>query len=532
MLNNSALSLPKHSTSNNTLNTDTSGVSFQSGMTHDQFQESVKNHIINYYILKSDIQILYERLDIIHKIWISDLSKLYARLRSLYSDSPRGKLPRDPVCMYRSLLVMAFAGVHTIPKWVKAMRATPLFAILSGFDPHDTPGVGTFYDFFERLCPRYQTAHKSSHNDTKKPKTHLKQNEKLPENHKGIVGRLVQRILKYIDTPHPASPQDTLLNIFADCFVMPSAKMGLIGDIHKLTISADGTLFRTGASHFGRKTCNCRSKGIYKCDCPRKFSDTNAVWGWDSYREQYVFGYSIYEIVATGTKYNLPIFSLIAGANRHDSVLEVIALDRAIRLYPQFTFSEIALDSAHDVYAIYDLHDALGITSIIALNQKATGNYKFDPAVEINQDGIPICKGGFKMCNWGYDKKDRNRIKWRCPHKCLKNVTCKHFPCSGSYYGRVVYTKPKDDKRLFGVPPRGSKNWNNRYAERVASERSFKRKKIDYNLEDARHKSENLWFIRTVILDSCQHIDAWAAQSKTNFQSIITSWIQEASQAA
>jgi len=528
MLNTSALSLPEHNTGNNTLNTATLGDSFQSGMTHEQFQKFVKEHIINYYILTNNTRALFEQLDLIHKVWISDLSKLYAKLLPLYSDKPRGKLPRDPVCMYRSLLVMTLAGIHSIANWVTAMHTTPLFAILSGFKPDDIPGVGTFYDFFERLCPRYQTAHKSPFDNTKKPKTHLKQNEKLPENHKGIVARLVQRILKYLDKPHPARPQDTLLDIFADCFVMPSTKIGLLGDIDKLTISADGTLFKTGASPFGRKTCKCKSR----CDCPRKLSDTNAVWGWDSYREQYVFGYSIYEIVATGARYDLPIFPLIAGANRHDSVLEVIALNKAIRLYPQFTFSEIALDSAHDAYAIYDFHDALGITSIIALNQTATGNYKFEPAVKINQDGTPICKGGFKMCNWGYDKCDRNRIKWRCPHKCLKSITCEHFPCSGSYYGRVVYTKPQDDKRLFGVPPRGSKEWKNRYAKRVASERCFKRKKNDYNLEHARHRRENLWFIRTIIINSCQHIDAWAAESKINFKNIITGWIQQAGEAA
>ena len=31
------------------------------------------------------------------------------------------------------------------------LRETPLYAILSGFSFGDTPGVGTFYDFFSRI---------------------------------------------------------------------------------------------------------------------------------------------------------------------------------------------------------------------------------------------------------------------------------------------------------------------------------------------------------------------------------------------
>jgi hypothetical protein len=75
------------------------------------------------------------------------------------------------------------------------------------------------------------------------------------------------------------------------------------------------------------------------------FSDTNTVWDWDSYKEQWVFGCSIFEIISTGSKYNLPIFPPIADSNRHGSVL----------------------DSARDVYAIYALHEAFHITSNIAL---------------------------------------------------------------------------------------------------------------------------------------------------------------------
>lgn len=34
------------------------------------------------------------------------------------------------------------------------MRDDPFYALISGFDPEDTPGVGTFYDFQDRLLQR------------------------------------------------------------------------------------------------------------------------------------------------------------------------------------------------------------------------------------------------------------------------------------------------------------------------------------------------------------------------------------------
>ena len=52
-------------------------------------------------------------------------------------------VPRLPSCIFRSYLLSMAFHVPT----VSAMRLTPFYAILSGFAPDDTPGVGTFYDF-------------------------------------------------------------------------------------------------------------------------------------------------------------------------------------------------------------------------------------------------------------------------------------------------------------------------------------------------------------------------------------------------
>ena len=44
---------------------------------------------------------------------------------------------------------------------------------------------------------------------------------------------------------------------------------------------------------------------------------------------------------------------------------------------------------------------------IIALNKRNKGNFKYDPPIKVTDEGIPICKGGFKMANWGPDPERR-----------------------------------------------------------------------------------------------------------------------------
>jgi hypothetical protein len=121
----------------------------------------------------------------------------------------------------------------------------------------------------------------------------------------------------------------------------------------------------------GRKLCDCRKQGIYRCDCPRLYTDRFASWGWDSYRECFVYGHAFYELTAASSPFDLPIFLLPAQAKEHDSVNGVKALDRASKLYPELSFASFIGDSAHDNYPTYDLLGARSITPIIALKRSA-----------------------------------------------------------------------------------------------------------------------------------------------------------------
>jgi hypothetical protein len=257
--------------------------------------------------------------------------------------------------------------------------------------------------------------------------------------------------------------------------------MGLVP--HNVNISGDGTCVETGASPFGRKTCDCNS---FSCDCPRRFSDPNASWGWDSHNERYFYGYTGYFISTYNRtlKLDLPLYLRIVDAKRHDSISAVVALAEFRDLNPNITVETFISDSASDNYATYELLDKWDINAVIALNSGKRGNFKYSKCL-VNDNGVPLCPSGREMVNWGYCP-DRCRIKWRCPRVCGKCSSCDACAtCSPSSYGRVVYTKPEWDLRLFTRIPRGSDQFKAIMKERTAAERGNNRILHHYGLENS-----------------------------------------------
>ncbi len=144
------------------------------------------------------------------------------------------------------------------------------------------------------------------------------------------------------------------------------------------------------------------------------------------------------------------------------------------------------------------------IEPFVDLNERSKKN---KPSEEIDQNGIPVCRADLKMICWGIHKK-RQRIKWRCP-KYKAPSSCSHqHNCSTSKYGRVVYTRPEDDYRLFTKTPRGSKAWKKVFAKRTSVERTLKRTLVDYLIEQARARSDKRWFWLATLAALNQHLDA------------------------
>jgi hypothetical protein len=372
----------------------------------------------------------------------------------------------------------------------------------------DLPGIASYYDFINRIIkldekPRVKPKRR-------KPKKKHGKN-KMPHKRLGTVEGLVNQILKGRRLNN--RPELILQEIFAKVCVQPSIDLGLVQN--NLNISGDGTCIESGAAHFGRKICKCVE---FLCDCPRRFSDPNASWGWDSHRERYFYGYMGYFISThnRALKLDLPLYIRLLDAKRHDSISAVVALTEFRDIYPTLNVNAFISDSASDNYATYELLHNWNIGAVIALNGKNKGNNKY-PKCAANEYGVPICSAGHEMIYSGFYAKDRNRIKWRCPRvlgKCQCSDNC--ASCSLSDYGRVVYTKPEWDLRLFTRIPRGSNKFKEIMNERTAAERVNNRILNHYGLGSSKTRGKmRISFFATIAAFNI-HLDAQLAKLKAS----------------
>lgn len=91
-------------------------------------------------------------------------------------------------------------------------------------------------------------------------------------------------------------------------------------ETQKLAISGDGTCINTGGSPYGIRVCNCKSKGIFNCDCQHRFSDPDARHGWDSYHKVWFYGQCGYFLSVYNPllKSDLPLYLRLVEAQRHE----------------------------------------------------------------------------------------------------------------------------------------------------------------------------------------------------------------------
>jgi hypothetical protein len=434
--------------------------------------------------------------DEISKLYILDTDTLKPVIAPLYSYTGRKSNWQPEI--FRAFILMNMLKIPP-DKWLDKLSKNPVLRVACGFSEH-LPSLSSYYDFLNRIVkldekPRLKKK-------KRKPSKKYGKNQKMPPKHPNITRKFVDRIL--IGKRFNQRPERVLQQIFADVCVKSSIKLGLIPK--NISVSGDGTCVETGASPYGVKVCGCKD---FKCDCPRRFSDPNATWGWDSHNERYFYGYTGYFISTynKARKVDLPLLTRIVDAKRHDSVSAVVALSEFRDLYPELKIKNFISDSASDNYATYDLLDKWGINAVIALNPNNKGNFKYPEALSIDENGVPICPGGNKMVYWGFCGKDRCRLKWRCPKACGKSCQlC--VSCSPSSYGRVIYTKPKWDLRLFTKIPRGSERWKETMNERTAAERVNNRILNHYGIENSRQRGKKrISFFATIAAFNI-HLDA------------------------
>lgn len=381
------------------------------------------------------------------------------------------------------------------------MRSISYYAVLSGFDPEHVPGVGTFFDFEARLTGMKHEEHIQKPR-TKKQDTQGQSKDKNADTpkHQGIIQKLSQHIQKH---PHHMNLTDLELrinSILKTCALDRSINLNLI-DQNNLHVAGDSTKLKTWANPHGHKICSCKEK----CSCLRWFKDPKARWGYDSYRDCFVYGHTLYELTAYSLQHStqLPLSLCLSDNRRHDSVIGLLLLHKTIDSL-KYPIKTATLDKAHDALGYYLLQPFWNLNLVIPLNQRNSGHLTYPPA--LNQDGHPVCPAKLPFRPWGFCP-DRARIKWRCPTLSLTHPKpCPlPTPCSPAPYGRTVYTYPKTNPRLFTPIPRNTPLWKTHENFRSCAERSVKRKKEDFVLDYMRTGSPYRWTFRSLVAALNQH---------------------------
>ncbi|MFR8599199.1 MAG: hypothetical protein ACLVDH_09430, partial [Clostridioides difficile] len=256
------------------------------------------------------------------------------------------------------------------------------------------------------------------------------------------------------------------------------------------------------------RICDCALNGITDCKCDRYFSQTDCDIGWDSSRDCWYHGYDLYMLVASDSESDLPVFPLLSPASTHDSHGFLHCFFRMKCFLPDFNVTKLLLDSAHDAMPYYEYCRRAHITPFIDLNEKRGIKLTYKNDFTIGKDGVPVCREGRRMNHDG-SEPSKHRIKYRCPLASRKYGCSCERPCSGSKYGRTVHVAMKDNPRLFNLPPRDSETWKLEFNARISAERSNKREKLDFKLEDGRHRTTKMWYCRLYHIQMLQHLDAW-----------------------
>lgn len=418
---------------------------------HSTYQNFVVENLRKYY--PNPDALSRSTWDIIDRFWNLDLSYTDELMRSRYSVF--GPRPRTPSCMQRSYLLSIDFKVTLLTDWAAQLKINPLYAILSGFEVGDTPGVGTFYDFLNRLW--------DSDSDNLNPHVRpVKSKEVKKPKQKGakaesVEKTTVEQLFKTLEQKSfsiDEHPYGSLFRLYQKEFLEQSVKRELITP-ESLAVAGDGTPVMTSHRERRKRICDCAEKGITDCKCDRYFSQPDYDIGWDSSRDCFYHGYDLYTIVASDSDSDLPIFPLLNPASKHDSHGFLETYFRMKSFLPDFHVNKWLLDSAHDAMPYYLYCRKNGISPFIDLNEKRGIKVKYKDDFTIGKDGVPVCLAGLKMNHDGTEPS-KARIKYRCPLASRKNgCSCAH-PCSDSKYGRTVHLAMKDNPRLINFPPRDS----------------------------------------------------------------------------
>ncbi|PKM51644.1 MAG: hypothetical protein CVV02_05080 [Firmicutes bacterium HGW-Firmicutes-7] len=451
------------------------------------------------------------------KLTSLNLDPLAVHLAPYYSSTGRPALHQPEI--FRSFILMLDQNITSIDLWVKILLNDDLLALLIGCHPDELPPLGSYYDFIDRLWLHHKDLDKTDRNKlyhfpkNKRPSSKPGKGKKLSNRHPDIVKKVVSFVLD--EREFPFHYEQLLQEIFSLIAIVPSLELNLFSS-DSLTLSGDGTCVHCHSDTLGTKVCNCKSNGVYDCKCDRKFSDPDASFGWDSDLAAWYFGYTLYMLSTYNPTYHidLPLHIRFLDARRHDSINAIVALSEFRKLNSNIPITNLCLDSANDNYPTYELCNKWNIIPFIDLNANRGHPKSLPQTMAFSKEGLPLCSAGLEMVLQGFCT-GRSRHKWRCPAMCGIVDECPlGTSCSPSSYGRVVYTKPDWDVRLFPPVPRGTKAWKDVYSTRTSSERVNNRFLNDYRLHNMRIRGKKRYSFIAMMIGINIHLDARIKKAK------------------
>lgn len=487
-------------------------------------------------------------------LWELDLEPARAVLEGCYAQSPRGGKPWDPVIVVRCLALMVLVVQTSVNKWAADLAGSRVLRVLAGLrEDEGRPGVGTFYDFFARLqdgpvrktCehqerPSEAERRRSRTPRAKPPKERKPESEPVAEGGKrrkrgrkdkkktkgfvtapaqadAVTAKLVAELRACAALANPNDLLERLGTILRTVAVQGSLVRGLLGDPAKLSVGGDGSPLRTGASRYGKRTCDHPKNE--RCDCPRLYADPDAQVGWDSHRETYFYGHHFYEVSASAGRHDLPLAIHLAPGNASDYTQSLLTLDR---LYKSFgthagsvRIAHFIADRGHDAEPIYRYclgHDTI---PVIPLRGEAPATHPARPDLKLSPRGVPTCQAGVEMAPWG--SAGEHKKVFICPVKAGTLGQCPLAPTGqpdwvcrpDQKWGPSVAVNAMLNPRLCPPLPRNSPQYQELMNLRSGCERSNSVKKEAFKLEDARHRRASFWLIRLHLIAVAQHARVW-----------------------
>jgi len=467
-------------------------------MRHEQYQQHVRKWLKHYEddgSFQKSLDRHFKEACIITEL---DLDKAIPILKPLYCPTGQGQ-PRDAVCMLRSLLLMTLLKEPSITRWVDRTREKPLLAILAGFDPEDVPGIGTYYDFINKIIDgpyrkRLSGEIRRSEYNAKRHKRHLKKEseDKKAQRDAGQTAsqKLADKLLAEAGQPRAEDFRKILEDLLALIGILPSIEAGLIDDLQNLAVTGDGSILQTGASPNGKPTCTCRKEGVSGCSHPKSYTSPTAQWCFDAAHGVYKFGDRYYHLIVTQNGRDFPVHTLMPGGNVSDHTLSLESFDRFLKIIEEhgldMRVNIFCGDGHHDTNAHYHYFMEKGVIPIIPLSEKSKNTFPHlsdDGPQRLDEDGVPLCPGGCRMRRHQYDKKKKTHV-YACPAKppnrkngqygydfkedlCPLKQNCK----PDSSLGPFAYVRSAENPRFFPPVPRDSRRYKEIMNLRSGSER-------------------------------------------------------------